>query len=826
MNGGGNIIMEIDVFAKIQNQKIKCKVLTAFEHRETHKKYIIIFTPFYSEKYTIIPLLYHSNQAIQDAFFLVEEEDISFIEQIVNKKACDIQYSFDDEVSFEIHISQETGNDIKNDMYELPKDFELSSLLPHNIDEVIKIVDEKIAYLASQEFISELGQDKDEKENIISKYIINIIKNDVSIADIPLNIFDALISSKKIIISTEEMALLKTFEGIIRVFGKNEVVRQDVENALVALAECDNCTNELFETIIKNRSFVETFSPDILRLIKNNVVLKLPDFFDNETIKSAANYYYNKKEYDISLKLYNELYDRISNNKSNTEEIVNTLNSIGCCYVGIMQFDKACDKFKEISEIDNKYAIAYNNWAYTLSVECDFLSEKDIRQQKLQEALVCINDAIQLSAEDVSYISNRAFIEYELGQYNHVIKDLSRAKEISSKYSDISNILKLAIDSKIKQSHHSNFTFSNICDDLQFIYDNEHDGNRFYFEALNVFNKINTYENAEKVKKITSELVLLEFYVKELMASITVRDPYQPVYYYTSIESLRRLLCDEDENTKYRLPVFSASHMNDPSEGHELEKVLLQNCDEYTMINDLFNNAEGSTNSNRRRIETEFTFLKAFTKNDDSLPMWVHYADACKGCCVKVSPRFFANFDNDLSNNEQTLITNPFDNEYKLYEILYIQDGTIANKVTDSVKELYTCIIEKFSAISIMYKDAKFETRKVLLSAVSKIICKLKYLFKSADYLYEQEMRVVLRRPIEDIKRDDIDIKMTSVTTNSAIPKVFIYTNNSIQIEEVILGPKVNETNDIVPFLEFKLLNLNDFDSSKVLITKSEIEYR
>lgn len=106
------------------------------------------------------------------------------------------------------------------------------------------------------------------------------------------------------------------------------------------------------------------------------------------------------------------------------------------------------------------------------------------------------------------------------------------------------------------------------------------------------------------------------------------------------------------------------------------------------------------------------------------------------------------------------------------------------------------------------------------------MINKLRYLFKSVDYIYEQEMRIVLNRPLSDLKRDDIDIQMTPVTIQNPIPKVFIYTDKSLSIEEIILGPKVNETDDIIPFLAMKLLKINDYEADKVLITKSAIEYR
>ncbi len=67
-----------------------------------------------------------------------------------------------------------------------------------------------------------------------------------------------------------------------------------------------------------------------------------------------------------------------------------------------------------------------------------------------------------------------------------------------------------------------------------------------------------------------------------------------------------------------------------------------------------------------------------------------------------------------------------------------------------------------------------------------------------------------------------MDILFTTTSEKNEIPKVFIYTNKSLLIEEIILGPKVKETADILPFLDVKLFNNNN----KVLITKSEIDYR
>lgn len=560
--------MKLKVFTKFHDKKIRCEILTGFGNKVTKKSYVIIFAPFAVEKDVVIPLIFNPNLTNQEAIFLTEEHDINVIEETINKEVYEIQYAMDEDITFEICIIQGI-DDMSESALELAKKLGVSPHFPFDIDETIKAIDKKLIHLAGEEYVLKLSQEDAVKEKVVLGLIQYIAEQNISLAHIPLNIIDTLLALDKIVISTEEMALKKSFENILKVFGKSEVVRQDVENALVAFVECDNCTNELFNTIMRNESFKEKFSQDILQHIQSNVVLRVPCFFEPKSIKAAANFFYSQKEYDNSLKLYQHLYMRRENAGLNNDEIIKILNVIGNCYVGIMQFDDACRIFKQITEIDGKYAIAYNNWAYTLSVECDTISEKDIRQNKLHEALICINDAIQANPKDVSFISNRAFIEYQLGQFDHVIKDLNRARNISNRYADISTIIKLAIDSKIRLSiispQQNHLDFSDLYDDLCLIYDNETDGENLYFEALDVYNKIKNSEDSEKLNQLIKELILLEFYVKELKSSIMVRNPNQRIYYYTSIDTLQKLLCDEGGAVEYRLPILHSNHMNDPS---------------------------------------------------------------------------------------------------------------------------------------------------------------------------------------------------------------------------------------------------------------------
>lgn len=815
--------MGINVFTQIQGQMIRCEVLNVFHSMITKKSYILIFSPIETKKVVLIPMLFSADKEIQNGIFLTEKEDKDVIQNIINENACEIQYSCDEGVSFEIHIHK--------DQYEKPEEKKIrefvhrvnaSSIPPEIKDEIFRDIDAKTISRVQKKFI-----DKDSSENSVISLITQIVKESVSLSHMPLDMLDNLMDSEQISFSIEDTRLLKAFEEFIMMLGKEEVIRQDIETALVQLIECVNCSKELFDVIIRHKTLSDIFPLNVLQDIRYNIVLQVPSFFDVKAVKSAGDFFYGKKEYDSALTLFvraREISEaKCGDNKS--KELSDIYNSIGCCFIGNMQFANAYEAFQQATEIDQEYAVAFNNWAYTLVTECETLYDEELRQRKLAEALAYINDAIQLDANAVAYLSNRAYIEYELNQYERVERDYNKVKGGAYKFSDIKTIVKLSIDSKIKQniikSH--GVSFWDVKDELDVIYENETGSSRFYFEALNVYQKIAKDESRgnDSVDNILTNLMLFEFYIDELMSELAIRNPQQDIYYYTSISSLKQLLCDEQASTKHRLPIFNVGHMNDPSEGKTFEYILSKNAKSSALIEDLFNEAN-SISSDRKLLQAEFTFLKAFTQNSDSLPMWVHYADGGKGCCVKVSPRFFSNFEEDLDDEEKALKSNPFDNIYRLYKILYIKDGKISDKESDKVEKLYKDILDSFALLSDIYDHMNKDIQKVLISSIDKIISKLKYLFKSDDYNYEQEMRVILKRSIDDFKREDMDILFTTTSEKNEIPKVFIYTNKSLLIEEIILGPKVKETADILPFLDVKLFNNNN----KVLITKSEIDYR
>ncbi|EGL89539.1 conserved domain protein [Streptococcus oralis SK255] len=96
--------------------------------------------------------------------------------------------------------------------------------------------------------------------------------------------------------------------------------------------------------------------------------------------------------------------------------------------------------------------------------------------------------------------------------------------------------------------------------------------------------------------------------------------------------------------------------------------------------------------------------------------------------------------------------------------------------------------------------------------AIAECIEEIRYLFKSVDYKYENELRI-LRYANLDPSNDKIKIDKTS-----GIGKLYVERENSIQIDEVIFGPKFPNPEYVTPLL--KLLD------KEINYKKSTIKFR
>ena len=91
----------------------------------------------------------------------------------------------------------------------------------------------------------------------------------------------------------------------------------------------------------------------------------------------------------------------------------------------------------------------------------------------------------------------------------------------------------------------------------------------------------------------------------------------------------------------------------------------------------------------------------------------------------------------------------------------------------------------------------------------------IRYLFKSSDYSYEQEVRLLKQVPYNDpsVKLD---------CEREGLPRTYIEYPKDLEYTEVILGPKAPKREEVAPYIEY----CNQRNGTSIKIRSSEIKYR
>ena len=361
---------------------------------------------------------------------------------------------------------------------------------------------------------------------------------------------------------------------------------------------------------------------------------------------------------------------------------------------------------------------------------------------------------------------------------------------------------------------------------------------------------------AERYKEDSSELKdLLSIYqlVQKIKYQLGLKDEDKNQVlkfgHYTKGSTLQIML-DQEENEKKKSTfsvsgktrLYNANYMNDPEEGIVIEQIL---------------------GLDRRDVlEPSSWFLMSFTNKTDDLAMWSQYGDDAKGVCLVLREDDFSRFTsfndvswrkeaipivetmntiestlsydlkgspNELNNIKPTVAIKeeekrseseknenvPKGNRDYLYRIAYVKHKEERLKLEQT--ELFEkSEIEELEKLLNSLKEKLDSGSKVTEEnyqyAISECIEEIRYLFKSVDYKYENELRI-LRYANLDPSNEEIKIDKTS-----GVGKLYVERKNSIQIDKVIFGPKFPNPEYVTPLL--KLLD------KKIKYKKSTIKFR
>ena len=186
-------------------------------------------------------------------------------------------------------------------------------------------------------------------------------------------------------------------------------------------------------------------------------------------------------------------------------------------------------------------------------------------------------------------------------------------------------------------------------------------------------------------------------------------------------------------------------------------------------------------------------YIGSFSTAKNKFPMWTLYGDNSNGCCIVFSNSFFTNTESSGKSYEQ---------ELRFFKVHYINTREICEAKNDIARLL------KEIAIGIEHWYGFVKLNSKLLRWIVSRLGEIRFLFKCDDYLYEDEVRLILR---------DNKVNRPFVDRISEVPKLFINVNNPVVLKEVILGAKVENPSAPAQFLLF---------SGVKKVTLSGITYR
>lgn len=466
------------------------------------------------------------------------------------------------------------------------------------------------------------------------------------------------------------------------------------------------------------------------------------------------------------------------------KEIPSSYNNRGIALQNLKQFEKALKDFNKAIELKPSYANYYNSRG-NLKIEMgDFVG-----------AINDLKQAIELDSQYYRAYLNLGEVYFRKEKFSIALTQYEKAKEIVPEFAKFINDRIKLINEKISERK--------ILQETKAI---QKDKNAI----IKIENEIQKITNKIRAASV-SEVKTIVHYTKLSVADIYVKKPSVKMHYSNAI------------------------YMNDPMEG----KIFFEYLNNSSIEEAYFNG--------EKRTETSVylgSFLPAEENNgeishEDELVMWRTYGKdelgrEAAGCNVVLTSDFFntkTDIDNsDLSKQVETIYPSGYEEELlnvayvkktkNTREILNDSKAKIGNQMSQLKKKLLSMIIlrNKYEKKSDFYKEIE--------NTIFRQLSSISYLFKSSDYSFENEVRIIIYMP-----RDSDSIKFYGPFNSPQVPKTFyIESNNDILpfIKKIYLGPKVETYQQWGLYMDYEIRQrakeLNNLPDSMYQINPSEIE--
>ena len=652
--------------------------------------------------------------------------------------------------------------------------------------------------------LSNMQNDIKERKETISELERLTLKFQHS-EDIALQYAMALVNLSAKQINVEELG--KTVNSVKQMFEQfkhSEDIALQYTTALVNLSTKQTKAEEIAETTQKIKDIYKKFNePQDIALRYAIALFSLSlkqtnlDKLNNIASKLKKIAYNFAKNEDITL-CYAEVLTKIITKQQNEDEKLEIIDKL----------KRLHNRFVQSEEITVKY----------LTARMDLVKNNQIDQSNL------LNDIYQ-SLESIPSIKI----------LNMLIEILENEEQFEQEQAHIptNNIIKaldqICFDSSIEEE--KSLLIRTL--KLDIISDTKYDIIKAWIERYG--------DEPEKINKLIKIYTLVQQLKYELGLKDADKSKGLKFGHYTSGRVLQSILGKKDNipfSISGKTRLNNANYMNDPEEGVILEEILKL--------------------EKRNPLEPSSWFLMSFTSKTDDLAMWSQYGNNAEGVCIVLNENDFAHYHslsdlpwyqknsdkqishkmnsnveipNDISLNESgkemTIIGNENvqisegkhsisnNNRDYLYRVAYVHYSDDQFDIEET--ELFTS--EEVTRLKGLLVDLKSELRDYKNSgdpfykkAIADCIEEIRYLFKSVDYKYEEELRIL---QYANLNSDNDKIK---IDYSPEFGKLYLEREENIQIGEVIFGPKFPNPEYVTPLL--KLLDKN------IKYKKSTIKFR
>lgn len=457
------------------------------------------------------------------------------------------------------------------------------------------------------------------------------------------------------------------------------------------------------------------------------------------------------------------------------------------CYLGNIYYNKK--KYKEAKEYYEKAIVIESN----LPDPYNGLGNvyKSIKDYK--KAIEYYEKSMKIDSKYVIPYNNIGIVYRILKDYDMAEEYYLKAIELDSSYSSPFNGLgNVYYDIGDYENAKNNYIKY-----LELKKENTEDF--FYKRALSQINEINKIQENSTYKKVSNIIDK----IKELL-----KFKGESVSHYTGISTVQFLVFKESP-----LRLSEGSFLNDTSEGQELFSFL-----EYL-------SGENVKKSNKESF-TRRPYIGSFVdadKNND-LTLWRMYGkeklEEAKGCSITLNVKDLASKIKDKICPEKDFNPSSFD-DIEFYRVAYRNksDFEFAGATLKQNKELSQLMKELFKLIEEFKNDENKQKNdeKVVIELLNQIA----YLFKSTEYKYENEIRLIIKDGIGFEKKIDFDKEKFEVSNTPLKVYIELVPIHNI-LDKITIGPKVDKAEEWASTFYYQLANNDLFPE----IEKSTLPFK